>query len=239
MHVAGINQSPLYQESKPPQESSHAEQPSVGATVEFVLEFSPQNGHPLNQVAPLYATIAGKLFSLVTPTGLTKPNIEFVTPLRYKFKMMAPSTTNTEAIKLLFQPQGEQMKQFRALCDTQMCHFIEYNISESVPVDSKPVADIPPAERQRFERFVAVLQEYVTKGMPRVYTEYLKKCCRERGVLTGTQSLTPLLTRAVADGFLTLEGDQGLKEAILKADKIEDFIKKLLERMQMLSHAEA
>ena len=92
-----------------------------------------------------------------------------------------------------------------------------------------PVADIPPSQNQRYEQFVAVLHEYIAKSTTTVRMSELGALCRKRGVYAASETLPlkPLNNRAFEEGLLILEGDQALKEAILLANEITDFIHKI------------
>ena len=142
MHAAAgasqASRTDSYQESIPTQKDPHVEKSSDGASVEFVLKFSSQDGRNLEEVSQSLAIRTGEIFSLTVPKGRSQPEIKFTASHRAKFKMMAPPTMNIEEIKRLLQPQGDMMKQFRDLCDKEKC---QYKISAKVRDDSTSVEE--------------------------------------------------------------------------------------------------
>ena len=90
------------------------------------------------------------------------------------------------------------------------------------------------AENQRFDRFVAVCQEYAVKGTLTVRFATLGMQLRERYVYSERTGLKPLLERAVEEGLLTRQGDQGFAEVVLNPAKIAQYIERLERRMEQL-----
>jgi len=89
----------------------------------------------------------------------------------------------------------------------------------------EPTGDVVlSSENQRFARYVAVLQEYVTRGIFTVRLSNLGMLLRERYVYSEKNGLGPLNERAVEEGLVLRQGDQGMAELVILPGKVEEFI---------------
>jgi hypothetical protein len=112
------------------------------------------------------------------------------------------------------------------------CPFKTQASPQRYVLGDQPDADVVlSSENGRFERFVAILQEYVANGIATVRMSNLGMLLRERYVYAEKTGLKPLVERGVEEGIVVRQGDQGLAELVLLPGKIEEFIMRIEMRM--------